>query len=913
MRQHSRITSSLLVVSCFASPSAAAFVNFESQHVHPIALSADGTRLFAVNTPDNRLAVFTVSAGGLSLDFEVPVGLDPVSIAVADANHVWVANHLSDTVSIVDLAARNVVATLSVGDEPADIVFAGTPRRAFISVSQEDAIKIYDPANQSAAPVVVPLFGSDPQALAASPDGSKVYAAIFDSGNQTTIAGESDVVVHGGLPPPNPPGRPNTGLVLEWRNNRWEDELGRNYSNSHPYTLPDHDVAVLDANSPVPVPTYVDNLGTLMFNIGVHPLTGHVYVTNTDALNHIRFEPALRGSFLRTRVSIVDPVAPAAPALVDLNTHIDYGVTPGPQAEIDQSLSQPGGFAFASTGGTIYVTALGSAKVAVLNDAGAVVARIGVGEGPSGLVLDETLDRLYVLNRFDNTISTVDTQSRLLESTLSLFDPSPAVIRNGRKFLYDGRLSSGHGDLACASCHAGGNLDNIAWDLGDPNGTPQPPPPGQLDPLLTNFHPMKGPMTTQSLRGLSGTEPFHWRGDRSGFTAFNPAFVGLMGRGTQLSTSDMQAFEDFILTLQYPPNPNQNLDRSFPNPATGASAERGRQLFVGPTLDGPFRCSDCHSLPTGTNGQIINRFALQESQDIKVPQLRNMYEKTGFDGAPGEKKRGFGFIHDGSSPTLFDFLHFPGFEFQNDGERRDMEAFLHAFDTGMAPAVGAQRTVDATNRNSAAFTTWLQTMRNQDALGNCDLVVKGLRGGIPRGWLYAGNDLFRSDHSGEPMLTTAALLALTDEGTALTFTGVPPASGERIGIDRDEDGFGDQTEIGAGSDPTDPNSVPEVTAVGPSTGSVGGDRLASWPNPTSAARGATISFGLAARGPVDARLFDANGRHVVTLFKGVTGPGEVQLHWDGTDRRGKRVASGVYFYRVESAGRRRSNSLLVMP
>jgi DNA-binding beta-propeller fold protein YncE len=294
----------------------------------------------------------------------------------------------------------------------------------------------------SAAPVVVPLFGSDPQALAVSPDGSKIYAAIFDSGNQTSIAGESDVVAHGGLPAPNPPGRPNTGLVLKWRNNRWEDEVGRNFSDTHPYTLPDHDVAVLDANTPVPVPTYIDHLGTLMFNLGVHPLTGHLYVTNTDALNHIRFEPALRGSFLRTRVSIVDPAAPAAPALVDLNPHINYGVTPGPQAEIDQSLSQPGGLAFASTGGTIYMTALGSAKVAVLNDAGAVVARIGVGEGPSGLALDETHDRLYVLNRFDNSISIVDTDSKLLESTVAMFDPSPAVIRNGRKFLYDAHVKA---------------------------------------------------------------------------------------------------------------------------------------------------------------------------------------------------------------------------------------------------------------------------------------------------------------------------------------------------------------------------------------------------------------------------------------------------------------------------------------
>ena len=31
-----------------------------------------------------------------------------------------------------------------------------------------------------------------------------------------------------------------------------------------------------------------------------------------------------------------------------------------------------------------------------------------------------------------------------------------------------------------------------------------------------DFHPMKGPMTTQSLRGMANHGPMHWRGDRTG-------------------------------------------------------------------------------------------------------------------------------------------------------------------------------------------------------------------------------------------------------------------------------------------------------------------------------------------------------------------------------------------------------------
>ena len=42
----------------------AAFVTFESGQVRPLALSPDGTRLFAVNTPDDRLEIFDVDARG---------------------------------------------------------------------------------------------------------------------------------------------------------------------------------------------------------------------------------------------------------------------------------------------------------------------------------------------------------------------------------------------------------------------------------------------------------------------------------------------------------------------------------------------------------------------------------------------------------------------------------------------------------------------------------------------------------------------------------------------------------------------------------------------------------------------------------------------------------------------------------
>src|SRR5438094_623767 len=80
-----------------AAPAAAAsFVTFESGPVRPLALSLDGTKLFAVNTPDNCLEIFAIDAGGqLTRTAAVPVGLEPVAVAVRAASEVWVVNHLS--------------------------------------------------------------------------------------------------------------------------------------------------------------------------------------------------------------------------------------------------------------------------------------------------------------------------------------------------------------------------------------------------------------------------------------------------------------------------------------------------------------------------------------------------------------------------------------------------------------------------------------------------------------------------------------------------------------------------------------------------------------------------------------------------------------------------------------------------
>src|SRR6185436_8224067 len=149
--------------------------------------------------------------------------------------------------------------------------------------------------------------------------------------------------------------------------------------------------------------------------------------------------------------------------------------------------------------------------------------------GPSGLALDEARNRLYVLTRFDNAVAAVDLSSRSEIARVAMHNPEPASVVEGRPFLYDATLTSSNGEASCSSCHVFGDLDSLAWDLGNPNDvvTTNPltidnafaafraPAPINGTGVVTDFHPMKGPMTTQTLRGLVNGGAMHWRGDRS--------------------------------------------------------------------------------------------------------------------------------------------------------------------------------------------------------------------------------------------------------------------------------------------------------------------------------------------------------------------------------------------------------------
>jgi YVTN family beta-propeller protein len=837
-------------VSLGGSALAQNFVHFESPHVHPLELTPDGLKLIAVNTVDARIEVFDVlnNAPYLRHAGSVGVGIEPVSVRARSASEVWVVNHVSDSISIVNLGTMSVVATLLTGDEPCDVVFAGKAGRAFVTASQLNRVEVYTPANLAAAPTVIAIAGEDPRALAT--DGTLVYAAIFESGNDTTIIPEARVSTaamnpYAGDPNPPPnagasffppltpglPAAPRAGLIVRKdAAGTWRDSNNTSWNGAVSWNVQGNDVAVINGNTLAV--SYAKGFMTTPMALGMMP-DGRVLAVGTEAKNEVRFEPNLRGVFVRSEAALLPVGGATTTSRGDLNPHLTYAQGNIPLTQRLLSLGDPRGVVVNQNGTRAYATGLGSSNIVAFSPTS--YARLGlcnVGEGPTGIALDPTRARLFTLNRFGASVSVVDESSFTALGEVSFYDPTPQNVRNGRPLVFDTHATSGLGQVSCASCHIDARMDQLGWDLGDPSGTMKTfnqscnlglPGAGQCN----NWHPLKGPMTTQTLIGLSGLAPFHWRGDRNNLAEFAHAASALLGADADFSPNEMTRMDSYLATISFPPNPNRNLDGTLKTSLAGGNPQTGQTLYTNGNLDF-VQCVTCHTLPTGGSNQIISGNLLAEPQAMKVPQLRNMLEKTGFDSLTlATNTRGFGFTHDGGIPTLFDFFKLTVFNFAagaaGDQQRRDIVAFLLSFDTGTHASVGAQASMGGTAPNGSARRNQLVTIANA---GSSQLTARAVVGGVERGYLYQAG-AFQTDVAGETQ-TLAGLDALASAGSVVTYTLVPNGTGLRV-LDRDGDGFRDGDERIACSNPADPSSTPNSTCrydISGADGNINGADLA---------------------------------------------------------------------------------------
>lgn len=792
------------------------FRNWESPHVYPLDLTPNSDLLLAVNTPDAKLEVFQMN-GGIPVSVNaIPVGLDPVTVRARSNNEAWVVNQISDTISIVDLNAGVVRHTLQTDDEPADVIFAGNPQRAFVSASQANTIMVFDPSNLSAEPQRISIAGEDPRALAISLDGDTVYAAIFESGNASTVVRggrtrteylgvESPNGPYGGQNPPpnngdefmpalNPalPTPPEVSMIVKKdASERWMDDNNGDWTElvsgnraaesgrTTGWDMPDNDVAIINANT-LDV-TYQSTLMNMVMGISVNPLNNRVTLVGTDANNEVRFEPNLKSHFVTS--TYADFTAQGGNVRIeDLNDHLDPATTFLPAQERAQSIGDPRSITWEPSGTTGYVTGMGSNSVLQINNNGerGNNTAVQVGQGPTASIVHVPSGKLLVLNRFDASISVVNFSTVAEEQRIPFsFDPTPNFVNEGRRLLYDTQAFSGLGQVSCASCHVDARYDRLAWDLGNPAGEME---------FVEDFpfHPMKGPMRTTSLVGVVGSPVLHFRGDKETLPDFSPTYTNLQGLLNEPTDEEMNQLELFIDTIQTPPNPFRDLDNTMP------------ELLLIPGPDGRIGnpnnpsndCSSCHNLDTNGRGDLQTGGNNSPGQQTTTaPSLRSMYEILGMSLSRTDSTAGFAFIADGANDTQ------AGNTLRNNNSLAFMMAYNGDLVNDTHAAVGKQVTL---NGNQTAedmeILTQLLELASDHLIG---LVAHGLHGNNrdQRGFTYLPDTgLFQASTAVETT-TLVNLQNLANIDSPMTFTAVPAGSEFRLGVDRNDDGTYDLDEL----------------------------------------------------------------------------------------------------------------------
>ena len=787
-------------------------LNFERAQLQPMELSADGKRIYALNSAGARLAAFDVATGKHVLD--IPVGIGGVSVARRPGTgELWVVDSLASSVLVVNPGTANVVRSVRVGAQPHGIAFTPNGDRAYVTCSGVDRVDVIDVATtQVVKSIPVPV--EQPRGIVWA--NGHAWLVPLLSGNNSApfgLPGDPDSIVGVARV---------TGPSLN--------------------PLPDRDLLAIKTQAD-PKQDDLDpsltrtGLGTVLFSVALRPGTSELWIPNTEALNtQFKGEKSfIAGQVVSNRITVVDLQSAAQPLVIDLDA----------LAPADRRLAQPAHVAFDAGGTRAFVSGFGTDLIGVLDVLpGGGVSWAGAieltplhtypgGAGPRQALVDSTGSRLFVFHRLGDALGVVDLASLPGGGPFSVVAPPPVELgfnpltgeeRQGRFLFVNGRFSKSM-TSSCASCHVDGHTDGLAWDLSvylDPESTP----PNQLSFPLDQ----KGPLVTQSCRRLQEKGPYHWRGERQSLLEFNAAFADLLENQVNGQPSKIDGFgylRHYINNLCWPPNPDTPLDRDYtPEQIAGAD------LFMNKPVFGRFTCASCHQLPLGTSGEIVSEVTDGLLYSAVVPALRGVSDKLSpphfIGGEFGTRTElGAGFTHGGALSTLRDVvlrrdpLQPSGKLFNLTTQEADqIVAFLEAFDWGLAPAAGYAAT--ATANNLATFAqTELAFLQDQAERGNCDVVYlrtpRILPGG--QGLVYLTGRYnphtkrFTQASRWTVELTQGEVLADVSKGRPVTFLGLPLGMGQSIGLDRDMDSLWDLDERRPGCDferfDTDGDSFPD--------------------------------------------------------------------------------------------------------
>jgi len=165
----------------------------------PVHATVQGTRVWVANNLSDSVSVFTGAQGpafpiGTSTNVNLPTGAQPVFVHSTEASTMYVANYGNGTVSAINATNGVITDTIAVGTHP--IAMAETPdgKKLYVVNRDSNNVSIVTTLDKSVAATLA--VGVSPRWAVVRSDGARVYVLSHDDGMLTTInsLAPSDVV-----------------------------------------------------------------------------------------------------------------------------------------------------------------------------------------------------------------------------------------------------------------------------------------------------------------------------------------------------------------------------------------------------------------------------------------------------------------------------------------------------------------------------------------------------------------------------------------------------------------------------------------------------------------------------------------------------------------------------------------------
>lgn len=553
----------------------------------------------------------------------------PLNMALSpDGGELYVTCSGSDSVIVVDVAARKKVAEIKVGGMPEDVAFSPDGKRVFVTNMFDDTLSVIDTATRKVTHTLP--VGDEPHGVLLDKAGRRIYVLNASSGNISvinakTLKWEKDL----------------TASRRPWSLALSPDGSSIAVTNALSRFVPFRtssrsEVSIIDTSRGIVVDRPVLPGANLLMGVAWHPSGRFALVTMNRTKNLVPMTRLLQGWTITNGLGIVWRDGTVDQVLLD---------------ESDVCFPDPSDVAITPNGRYALVTSSGSNKVAVVNVAKLVADIRGASprerkhvlpndlgkptefitkliptrDSPRGVVVTPDGRTAFVANALDDSLTVIDMDRLAATGRIDLGGPKTITkVRFGERVFHSANVTF-HRQFSCHTCHPDGHVNGLTFDI-EPDGIGV------------------SPVNNRTLRGILDTAPFKWEGTNPTLQRqCGPRLAVFFTRIQPFTPTELSALTLYIATILRPPNRYHPLGSDFTD-----AQRRGRAIFRrtrtndGRVIPAGDRCITCHYPPYYTDRRIHDvgtRYTYDREGRFDTPHLNNIY-----DSAP--------YLHNGVAQTL---------------------------------------------------------------------------------------------------------------------------------------------------------------------------------------------------------------------------------------------------------------------